>query len=145
MFAIENVVQTFPFLEEVEKNRPCFTQAEKQILYRIAFHKESFEEVQKIILQASAPHLKEEERRQLLEHHAGNLPKPPNSAAVQIENYIFQVQLMSYETEKANRMLEEVLKRSVLNEELDAMIAEATEKPLKPQIAQAAVKNEKSI
>ena len=145
MFAIEKVGQTFPFLEEVEKNRPCFTQAEKQILYRIAFHKESFEEVQKIILQASAPHLKEEERRQLLEHHAGNLPKPPNGAAVQIENYIFQVQLMSYETEKANRMLEEVLKRSDLNEELDAMIAEATEKPLKPQIAQAAVKNEKSI
>ena len=80
-----------------------------------------------------------------MEHHAGNLPKPPNSAAVQIENYILQVQLMDYETEKANRMLEEVLKRSDLNEELDAMIAEAMEKPLKPQIAQATVKNEKSI
>lgn len=145
MFAIENVVQAFPFLEEIEKNRPCFTQAEKQILYRIAFHKESFKEVQKIILQASAPHLKEEERRKLLEHHAGSLPKPPNSAAVQIENYIFQVQLMAYETEKANRMLEDVLKRSDLKEELDAMIAEAREEPIKPQKTQAAVKNEKSI
>lgn len=145
MFVIENVVQTFPYLEEVERNRPCFTQAEKQILYRIAFHKESFEEVQKIILQASAPHLKEEERRQILEHHSGNLPKPPDSAAVQIENYIFQVQLMAYEMEKANHMLEDVLKRSNLNEELDAMIAEAREKPMKPQKTQAAAKNEKSI
>ena len=145
MFMIENVVQTFPFLEEVEKNRPCFTQAEKQVLYRIAFHTDSFEEVQKTILQAAAPHLKEDERKQLLEHHAGNLPVPPDSAAVQIENYIFQVQLMAYETEKANRMLEEVLRRSDLNEELDAMIAEAREKPMKPQKTQTAVKNEKSI
>lgn len=145
MFAIEHVVQTFSFLEEIEKNRPCFTQEEKQVLYRIAFHKESFEEVQKIILQAAAPQLKEEERKQLLEHHVASLQKPPNSAAVQIENYIFQVQHMAYETEKANRMLEEILKRRDLNKELDAMIAEAMEKPLKPQRAQAAVKSEKSI
>lgn len=145
MFAVENVIRTFPFLEEVEKNRPCFTQAEKQILYRIAFHTEGFDGVQKIILQASAPHLKEGERRQLLEHHAGSLPKPPNSAAEQIENYIFQMQLMTYEKDKANRMLEEVLKRSGLNEELDAMIAEAREKPVKPPKEQAAAKGGKSI
>ena len=132
MFAIENVVQTFPFLEEVEKNRPCFTQAEKQILYRIAFHKESFEEVQKIILQASAPHLKEEERRQLLEHHAGNLPKPPNSAAVQIENYIFQLQYMTYEKEKANHMLEALLKQENIQYDLEAMLTEGKIKAAVP-------------
>ena len=47
--------------------------------------------------------------------------------------------------QKLNKPVVIEFKRSDLNEELDAMIAEATEKPLKPQIAQAAVKNEKSI
>ena len=100
MFSIEHVVRIFPLLEEAEKEHPLFTQAEKQMLYRIAFHKESFDEVQKLMVQASAPQLKAEERKQLLEYHVGKLPEPPNSAAAQIENYIFHTQLMIYEKEK---------------------------------------------
>ena len=53
MFAIENVEMTFPLLEEIEKDRPCFSQREKQMLYRIAFHKKDFGEVQRIIMQAA--------------------------------------------------------------------------------------------
>ena len=145
MFSIEHVVRIFPLLEEAEKERPLFTQAEKQMFYRIAFHKESFDEVQKLMVQASAPQLKAEERKQLLEYHVGKLPEPPNSAAAQIENYIFHTQLMIYEKEKANRMLEDILKRSGLNKELDAMIAEARNRPFKPQKEKAAVQNGKAI
>lgn len=130
MFAIKNVIQTFPLLEEIEKDRPCFSQTEKQTLYRIAFHKADFEDVRKIIMQAAAPHLKEQERKQLLTLHEESLPKPPNAAAEQIENYIFQMHHMIYEKEKANRMLEEVLKQSGLEKELDSLIAEAQKHPM---------------
>lgn len=130
MFAIENVEKTFPLLEEIEKDRPCFSQTERQMLYRIAFHKEDFGEVQRIIMQAAAPHLTEGERKQILSVYEESLPKPPSPAVSQIENYIFQMHHMIYEKEKANRMLEEVLKQSGLEKELDSLIAEAQKHPM---------------
>ena len=130
MFAIENVEKTFPLLEEIEKDRPCISQTEKQMLYRIAFHKKDFGEVQRIIMQATAPHLTEQERKQILTAHEKRLPKPPSPAAVQIENYIFQMHHMIYEKEKANHKLEEVLKQSGLEKELDSLIAEAQKHPM---------------
>ena len=69
MFAVEHVVKSFSLLEKLEKEKPCFNQTQKQQLYRIAFHKESFDEVEKIILQASAPNLGMEERKRLLERN----------------------------------------------------------------------------
>ena len=51
MAELEHVVKTFSLLETAEKEQPFLTREQKQDLYRIAFHKESIEEVEKIILQ----------------------------------------------------------------------------------------------
>ena len=51
MAELEHVVKTFSLLEAAEKEQPFLTREQKQDLYRIAFHKESMEEVDKIILQ----------------------------------------------------------------------------------------------
>ena len=56
MAELEHVVKTFSLLETAEKEQPFLTREQKQDLYRIAFHKESMEEVEKIILQLQAPH-----------------------------------------------------------------------------------------
>ena len=135
MFAVEHVVKSFSLLEKLEKEKPCFNQTQKQQLYRIAFHKESFDEVEKIILQASAPNLGMEERKRLLEHHLEAIPKV-SSNAEQIEDYIFQVQHMTYEKNKANEMLEDILKQRNIAYDLDAMLAKAREKPLRNPAAQ---------
>lgn len=135
MFAVEHVVKSFSLLEKVEKENPCFNQSQKQMLYRIAFHKESFAEVEKIILQASAPNLSMEERNRLLEYHLGKIPEvSPN--AEQIENYIFQVQHMTYEKNKANEMLEDILKQRNIAYDLDILLAKAKEEPLRNPAAQ---------
>lgn len=145
MFAMENVIRTFPLLDELEKKHPCFTQEEKQVLYRIAFHKTTFEEIHKIILQVSAPQLSGEEKKQLLQHHESKLPKAPNSAVLQIENYIFQIRHMIYEKEKANQMLVDILKQSGIHQDLDTMIAQKGKRPWDPDKKAAALKNGKSI
>ena len=49
-------------MEAAEKEQPFLTREQKQDLYRIAFHKESMEEVEKIILQLQAPHAGKEEK-----------------------------------------------------------------------------------
>jgi len=135
MFAVEHVVESFSLLEKVEKENPCFNQSQKQMLYRIAFHKESFAEVEKIILQASAPNLSMEERNRLLEYHLGKIPEV-SSSEEQIENYIFQVQHMTYEKNKANEMLEDILKQRNIAYDLDILLAKAREKPLRNPAAQ---------
>lgn len=56
MAELEHVVKTFSLLEAAEKEQPFLTREQKQDLYRIAFHKESMEEVEKIILQLQVPH-----------------------------------------------------------------------------------------
>ena len=48
MAELEHVVKTFSLLETAEKEQPFLTREQKQDLYRIAFHKESMEEVEKI-------------------------------------------------------------------------------------------------
>ena len=102
MFAIENVEKTFPLLEEIEKDRPCFSQREKQMLYRIAFHKEDFGEVQRIIMQAAVPHLTEQERNQILSAHEESLPKPPSAAASRLHIQKQHLQLLSGNTRSSN-------------------------------------------
>lgn len=142
MYGIEQVVNTFPLLEEIEKEHPCFNQLQKQLIYRIAFHKEPFDEVKKIIMQAAAPNLTMEEKEQILEHHLSELPKVTENI-LQIENYIFQLQHMTYEKNKANQMLEDILKRSDIKYDLDAMIADARDRPIKnPAVP---LKTEKSM
>lgn len=123
MFAIENVKQCFVLLDEMEKDVPYFTQDQRQEIYRLAFHKGNFEEVQRLIMQASAPNLSTEERGMLLEHHLGTLSGISNNVK-QIENYIFQLHHMTYETDKANSMLEKILSRSGIQKDLDVLIAE---------------------
>lgn len=144
MFAVENVEKIFPLLDEIEKDRSCFGRSEKQALYRIAFHKEDFGEVQRILMQASVPHLTEQERGRILSAYEESLPKPPGMEAAQIENYIFQMQHMIYEKEKANLMLEEVLKQSGLEKELDTLIGEASKHPAWEQ-SRETVRNGKAI
>lgn len=138
MFEINHVIQCFSVLDEVEKEEARFSQAQKQTIYRIAFHKEEFEDVQRLIMQASAPNLNSDERNRLLQYHLEMLPVMPDNV-IQIENYIFQLQHMTYEKNKANEMLEEILSRSNISQELDALIAKAQERPL----GNPAVKNEK--
>lgn len=138
MFEIDHVIQCFSVLDEVEKEEARFSQAQKQTIYRIAFHKEEFEDVQRLIMQASAPNLNSDERNRLLQYHLEMLPVMPDNV-IQIENYIFQLQHMTYEKNKANEMLEEILSRSNISQELDALIAKAQERPL----GNSAVKNEK--
>lgn len=123
MFAIDHVKQCFVLLDEIEKDVSYFTQTQRQAIYRFAFHKENFEEVQRFIMQVSAPNLSTEERGMLLEHHIGKLSGISNNVK-QIEDYIFQLHHMTYETDKANRMLEEILSRSGIREDLDVLIAE---------------------
>ena len=66
MAELEHVVKTFSLLEAAEKEQPFLTREQKQDLYRIAFHKESMEEVEKIILQLQAPHAGKEEKERIL-------------------------------------------------------------------------------
>lgn len=139
MFAIDHVIKCFSILDEVEKEKPHFSQAQKQAVYRIAFHREDFDDIQKLILQMCAPNLNTEERDRLLNHHLDMLPKMSDSI-LQIEDYIFQLQYMTYEKNKANQMLEEILSRSNLSQELDKLISEAKDHPMRVQ----AVKNEKT-
>ena len=73
-------------------------------MYRIAFHKESMEEVEKIILQLQVPHAGKEEKERILSHYLEPFFQVPENI-LQIENFIFQLQYMTYEKEKANHML----------------------------------------
>ena len=100
MAELEHVVKTFSLLETAEKEQPFLTREQKQDLYRIAFHKESMEEVEKIILQLQAPHAGKEEKERILYHYLEPFSQVPENI-LQIENYIFQLQYMTYEKEKA--------------------------------------------
>ena len=104
MAELEHVVKTFSLLETAEKEQPFLTREQKQDLYRIAFHKESMEEVEKIILQLQAPHAGKEEKERILYHYLEPFFQVPENI-LQIENYIFQLQYMTYEKEKANHMV----------------------------------------
>ncbi len=51
---------------------------------------------------------------------------------MQIENYIFQLQYMTYEKEKANHMLEALLKQENIQYDLEAMLTEGKIKAAVP-------------
>ena len=51
---------------------------------------------------------------------------------LQIENYIFQLQYMTYEKEKANHMLEALLKQENIQYDLEAMLTEGKIKAAVP-------------
>lgn len=127
MAELEHVVKIFFLLEAAEKEQPFLTREQKQDLYRIAFHKESMEEVEKIILQLQAPHAGKEEKERILYHYLEPFSQVPENI-LQIENYIFQLQYMTYEKEKANHMLEALLKQENIQYDLEAMLAEGKTK-----------------
>ena len=91
MAELEHVVKTFSLLETAEKEQPFLTREQKQDLYRIAFHKESMEEVEKIILQLQAPHAGKEEKERILYHYLEPFFQVPENI-LQIENYISHFQ-----------------------------------------------------
>lgn len=124
MFTMEHVVQSFPLLEEVEKEQPCFTSQQKEDFYRIAFHKDSFQEVEAILLQMTAPHMTKEKKDQILAYHLEQLPSISENM-LQIESYIFKMCHMTYEKEKANQMLMDILKRDNIEYDLEAMIEQS--------------------
>lgn len=124
MAELEHVVKIFSLLEAAEKEQPFLTREQKQDLYRIAFHKESMEEVEKIILQLQAPHAGKEEKERILYHYLEPFSQVPENI-LQIENYI---QYMTYEKEKANHMLEALLKQENIQYDLEAMLAEGKTK-----------------
>ena len=127
MVELEHVVKTFSLLEAAEKEQPFLTREQKQDLYRIAFHKESMEEVEKIILQLQAPHA----GARILSHYLEPFFQVPENI-LQIENYIFQLQYMTYEKEKANHMLEALLKQENIQYDLEAMLTEGKIKAAVP-------------
>lgn len=131
MAELEHVVKTFSLLETAEKEQPFLTREQKQDLYRIAFHKESMEEVEKIILQLQAPHAGKEEKERILYHYLEPFFQVPENI-LQIENYIFQLQYMTYEKEKANHMLEALLKQENIQYDLEAMLTEGKIKAAVP-------------
>ena len=124
MAELEHVVKTFSLLEAAEKEQPFLTREQKQDLYRIAFHKESMEEVEKIILQLQAPHAGKEEKERILSHYL--------EPFFQVPDYIFQLQYMTYEKEKANHMLEALLKQENIQYDLEAMLTEGKIKAAVP-------------
>ena len=131
MAELEHVVKTFSLLEAAEKEQPFLTREQKQDLYRIAFHKESMEEVEKIILQLQVPHAGKEEKERILSHYLEPFFQVPENI-LQIENYIFQLQYMTYEKEKANHMLEALLKQENIQYDLEAMLTEGKIKAAVP-------------
>lgn len=141
---VENVVKTFAFLEELEKKRFCFSKEEKQQLYRIAFYEPSFDEVQKIILQMTAPGTGKTEREQMLKQYVDSLPVLPEDAAMQIENNIFQLQHMTYEREKVNAMLGEILEKNGVSQSLDFVAAQPGKRSFQEKERRAEGRNEKS-
>ncbi len=122
MFAIENVRKVFPLLEDLEKGRYRFTSEEKQIFYRSAFHTDSFGAVQEMIFQTAMLEPGTDKRQELLRQYAENLPESPCDDAVQIEGYIFQLQHMCYEKEKAMKILEDILKKSGIAKETEEAV-----------------------
>ena len=92
MAELEHVVKTFFPFGNCRKGTAFLTREQKQDLYRIAFHKESMEEVEKIILQLQAPHAGKEEKERILSHYLEPFFQVPENI-LQIENYIFSASI----------------------------------------------------
>lgn len=124
---IGNLKKLFKLLDEIQKTYPVFSTEEKLVLCRMAFYKESFEETQKAVLHAAGLKPEDEGRKQLLVKHAEGLPKLPNEDAAQLEQYIFQLQQMCHEQDKAMDILENILNLNGISQGHDAISAEPEE------------------
>ena len=72
-----------------------------------------------------------EEKERILSHYLEPFFQVPENI-LQIENYIFQLQYMTYEKEKANHMLEALLKQENIQYDLEAMLTEGKIKAAVP-------------
>jgi len=124
MFYIENVRQCMELINSLEQKRPCFSHEEKQDIYRIALHMLSYQDVEKLILQMAAPQAREGEQKRMIRQYLVKMPGDLSPTAVQIQNYIFQLLNMTREKEKANHMLEALLKRNDIQYNLDTAIGQ---------------------
>lgn len=129
MFRLDHLKKLFQLLDETEKGNPGFSPEEKTALYRMAFYRESFDEIRNAVLQAAAFKPGEEERRNLLRQCTQSLPELPGRDAVQMEQYIFQLQQMCYEQDKGMELLEQILKPKENMKEPEAMSAAGQEHP----------------
>lgn len=127
MHGIENLKKLFELLDETQKTYPGFAPEEKQALYRMALYKESFEEIHEAVLQAAELKPGEEGRKQLLEQYTESLPELPDEDVAQLEQYIFQLQQMCHEQDKALGILENILKLNGIHQEQNAISREPEE------------------
>lgn len=124
MFRTGNLKKIFELLDETQKTYPEFSPEERLLLYRMSFYMESFEETRKAVLQAAVLKPGEGGRKALLEQYAQSMPESPNEEAAQLEDYIFQLQLMCHEQDKAIEILEQILKLND-NRDYDLIFTEA--------------------
>ena len=117
MLSVDNLMKIFTLLEELEEEHYSFSPEEKQAFYRGALYMDSFDAVQEMIVQTAILEIGTAERQELLETYAKCLPKCPDRNAEQMENYIFQLQHMCYEREKAVRLLEDILEKHGISKE----------------------------
>lgn len=127
MSGIGNLKKLFELLDEIQKAYPVFSAEEKLVFCRMAFYKESFEETQKAVLHAAGLDLEDRGRKQLLMKYAECMPEFSNGDAAQLEQYIFQLQQMCYEQDKAMDILEDILKLNGISQGHDAISAEPEE------------------
>jgi len=121
MFYMENVRQCIALINNIEQKSPCIGHGEKQDIYRIALHTPSYPYMEKLILQIAASQGREGDRKRMVNQHLVKMPEDLSPAAVQIQNYIFQLLNMTYEKEKANHTLEVLLKRNDIQYDLDTV------------------------
>lgn len=127
MSGIGNLKKLFELLDEIQKAYPVFRAEEKLVFCRMAFYKESFEETQKAVLHAAGLNPEDRGRKQLLMKYAEGLPEFSNGDAAQLEQYIFQLQQMCYEQDKAMDILEDILELNGISQGYDAISAEPEE------------------
>jgi len=122
MFYIENVRQCMELINGLEQKGPCFSNEEKKDIYRMALHMPSYQDIEKLILQMAAPQAGEGERKRMMRQYLVKIQGDLNPIAIQIQDYIFQLLNMAREKEKANYMLEALLKRNDIQYNLDTVI-----------------------
>ena len=129
MFAVHNIMKIFTLIEELEEEHYRFTQEEKQFFYRGALYKDAFEEVREMIVRTAILEIGSAQRQELMKKYADSLPKLPDNNAEQIESYIFELQRMCYEREKAVRWLEDILQKHGISKETGNMAIQPGQRP----------------
>lgn len=122
MFYTENIKKCLALMDRLEQKAPCFSGEVRQDICRIALHTEDYKTVEKLVLQLSAPQAKAENYRNLRDDYLKMVPDALEGSALQIQDYIIQLQTMSYEKDKTNAILAELLQRHNIQYDLDAVI-----------------------